>query len=52
MSRNVTNEESEYKISDSKVVVKKSGNTYKSLKDFERKIKNIERVKDAIEVTL
>ena len=52
MSRNVTKEESEYKISDSKVVVKKSGNTYKSLKVFYVKIKNIDRVKEAVEVTL
>ena len=52
MSRNVTKEESKYKISDSKVVVKKSGNPYKSLKVFDIKIKNIERVKEAIEVTL
>ena len=52
MSRNVTKEESEYKISDSKFVVKTSGNTYKSLKVFDIKVKNIERVKEAIEVTL
>ena len=43
MSRNVTKEESKYKIRDSKVVVKKSGNTYKSLKGFDIIIKNIER---------
>ena len=52
MYRNVTSEESKYKISDSNVAVMNSGNTYKSLKVFDIKIKNIERVKEAIEVTL
>ena len=43
MYRNVTSEESKYKISDSKVAVMNSGNTYKSLKVFDIKIKNIKR---------
>ena len=52
MYRNVTSEESKYKITDSKKAVMNSGKTYKSLKVLDIKIKNIERVKEAIEVTL
>ena len=52
MYTNLTSEGSKYKSSHSKVAVMNSGNTYKSLKVFDIKIKNIERVKEAIEVTL
>ena len=47
MYRNVTSEESKYKITDSKKAVMNSGKTYKSLKVLDIKIKNIERVKEA-----
>ena len=49
-TRNVTKEDSEYEISDSKLVVKKYTDAIKSLKTFEIKIKNIDKVKEAIEV--